>query len=142
VPDTIFNVTPFMDLNFDKDFLLEEGKIIDISRHTKKFDFVPQVCITRELYKELSPLGQEIQKGISFDERIEDMVKGFSNLPEKNKLSYHEFYLTYDSYLKEYLTPTKAKMYKTRRDRRIKLYATIIYDNQVPNILFGLSVKA
>ena len=139
--DTHFNVIPSYELSYDKDFLVEDGKIVDITKHSRQFNFPLPVCLTRPLFSEIYPVAEELQNHESATNRYEDLCKLFKKLPEYQTSNYLEFYFTFSSRLKEYVSPVEIHLYKTPRDRRIKCFATTIMDNrkQQPNILFGLS---
>jgi len=132
-----------MDFFFIKNDLLDTGQIVDISKHAQAFSFLTPVCITMDLYKDLFPVAEEMQKGLSFTERCEDMVRLFRQLPDIKKSKYTEFYFKFDTYLKEYKSFDEIKCWPTRHDRSVKCFATVVVDTDLsePNILFGKSVE-
>ena len=60
------------------DLWLEDGSLIDITKRARKVSSCPfKVGLTNNLYKKLAPYAEEANKGIDWEERIYDLMKGY-----------------------------------------------------------------
>jgi hypothetical protein len=118
---------------------LEEGKLVEVTRHAKRIGITVKVAITAGLFSELAPFAEEAVKGHSLDERLDDLFKAF-NLSRKyataNRL---EFDVKLRHMIKKVDNVLTPEVFKSNADKKITVAAGMLFDDKSnPALVFAL----
>jgi hypothetical protein len=127
--------------------LLEAGMLIECSKAAKKAGIKDyKVAMTRALWTELYPWGEDAAKGVLFEEILWDIFKLFKKElckgPEGNN-AYGEFAIIAKTHVKKVVGENVETFANGKsRDKRIEILVTFIPDHKLqPSLVFGLKAR-
>lgn len=124
-----------------RDFMLEEGILIESSRVARRVGFACKVAVTRGFFNQFYPYAEDATKGVSWEEILENIFKVFRKEYSNSTSTYAEFAVLAKTYVKE------AKSYQEvvtfadgkPRDKRVVVMVTWMPDdNKNPSLVFGV----
>lgn len=125
------------------DVWLEEGKLVEVTRHARKVGFGCKVVVTSGLFGELQPFAEEAVKGHSLDERLGELFTQFIKARKFATGDYLEFNLKIRHMVKSDDDPLKPKMFKNNADKSVEVIAgKLIDDTGAPAVVFTMKVPS
>ena len=102
-PDLIEDIAKnkfLLDFGKSRREMLVEGELFDITEFGKTVGMKHPAAITQMLFKELYPWAEDGVKGVAFDQRIADMVKGWGRAASGSDKTYVKFTMEFETYVK------------------------------------------
>ena len=124
--------------------LVDDGRIFDVSVHTKEMGVVMPVGISASLYREISPWAEDIIAGESYMERLEQLIKGFKKEFRHHDAPYGEFYVKSTSRVAEIVNPGKDRIEARTHadgkkvDKVVHCFVGLLPKGKRPGIIFGI----
>jgi hypothetical protein len=118
---------------------LEEGKLVEVTRHAKKIGITVKVAITAGLFDELAPFAEEATKGHSLEERLDDMFKAFNINKKFATNNRMEFDVKLRHMIKSKDNVLTPEVFKKNADKKITVAAGMLFDDRSnPALVFAL----
>lgn len=120
---------------------LEEGKIIEVTRHGRRVGFSCKIVVTAGLFGELSPFAEEVAHGHTFEERLGELFEQFMKARKFATQDHIEFSLPLRHRVKDDKNFLDPKMLRNNADKTLTVIAgKLIDDEGQPALVFTMKV--
>jgi hypothetical protein len=124
-----------------RNYLIEEGEIIDTSIAAKKVGIQCKVAVTKNFFKHLYPYAEDATKGRTWEEILEDVFKVFKKEFGRSHTKHGEFAILAKTYVKEVHAHDKVTTFSDgkARDKRIVISVAFMPDETLqPSMIFAI----
>lgn len=112
------------------DTWIEEGKIIEITKFAKRAGFTCKVVVTAGLFGDLQPFQEEMVKGHSIEERVEEMFKQFKSAMKFAIEERLEFRIRIHHMVKDDSDPLNPRTLRSSADKVLDIVAGRLIDDE------------